>query len=69
MQTEVTRKCVIDGSVVGYDHAVAREHDVAEIIINSTHYMGFEDTICSLEPRKKTDLTILDKDPFTVDPS
>jgi predicted amidohydrolase YtcJ len=68
VQTAVTRKCAIDGSVVGPDQAVSLTDALRAVTIHAAGQIGMADQLGTLESGKLADLTILDKDPYAVDP-
>ncbi len=68
VQTAVTRKCAIDGSVVGPDQAVSLTDALRAVTIHAAGQIGMADQLGTLELGKLADLTILEKDPYAVDP-
>ena len=68
VQTAVTRVCSIDDSVVGKDQAVSVEEAIKAVTVHAAGQIGMSDRIGTLEPGKEADLTILESDPFKVDP-
>ncbi len=68
VQTAVTRKCAIDGSVVGPDQAVSLTDALRAVTIHAAGQIGMADQLGTLESGKLADLTILEKDPYAVDP-
>ena len=68
VQAAVTRKCSIDGSVVGPGQAVSLTDALKAVTIHAAGQIGMADALGSLESGKLADLTILEKDPYTVDP-
>ncbi len=68
VQTAVTRKCSVDASVVGADQAVSLTEALRAVTINAAAQCGLADRLGTLEAGKEADLTILDKDPYKVDP-
>jgi predicted amidohydrolase YtcJ len=68
VQTAVTRKCAIDGSVVGPDQAVSLTDALRAVTIHAAGQIGMADRLGTLESGKLADLTILEKDPYAVDP-
>lgn len=68
VQTAITRRCEIDGSVIGADQAITVEQALMAVTMNAARQIGMEDAIGTLEPGKEADLTILESDPFKTDP-
>jgi len=68
VQTAVTRKCAIDGSVVGPGQAVSLTDALRAVTIHAAGQIGMADQLGTLESGKLADLTILEKDPYAVDP-
>jgi predicted amidohydrolase YtcJ len=68
LQTAVTRRCMIDNSVIGPDQTVTVDEALKGITINAARHIGLEDTIGTLEVGKEADLTILESDPYKTDP-
>ena len=68
VQIAVTRRCVIDNSVIGADQAVTIDEALKAITIHAARQIGLEDSIGTLEPGKEADLTILESDPYKVSP-
>ncbi len=64
----VTRRCIIDNSVVGPDQAVSLEEAMRAVTINAARQLGQGDRLGSLEPGKEADFTILESDPYKVSP-
>lgn len=67
-QIAVTRRCLIDNSVIGADQAIAVDEALKAITIHAARHIGLEDSIGSLAPGKEADLTILESDPHAVSP-
>ena len=67
-QIAVTRRCVIDKSVIGADQAISIHEAMKAITIHAARHIGLEDSIGTLEPGKEADLTILESDPYKVSP-
>jgi len=65
-QIAVTRRCVIDKSVVGADQAISIHEALKAITIHAARQIGLEDSIGTLERGKEADLTILESDPYKV---
>jgi predicted amidohydrolase YtcJ len=68
VQIAVTRRCIIDNSVIGADQAVTIDEALKAITIHAARQIGLEDSIGSLQPGKEADLTILESDPYKVSP-
>jgi predicted amidohydrolase YtcJ len=68
VQIAVTRRCLIDNSVIGPDQAITIDEALKAITIHAARQIGLEDSIGTLEPGKEADLTILESDPYTVSP-
>lgn len=68
VQTAVSRRCMIDNSVVGPEVALSIDEALRGITLHAARQMGLEDDIGSLEQGKQADLTILESDPYTADP-
>lgn len=68
ISTAVTRRCIIDKSVVGADQAVSLDDAIRAVTINAAHQVGQGDRVGSLEKGKEADFTILETDPYTVSP-
>jgi predicted amidohydrolase YtcJ len=67
-QIAVSRRCVIDKSVIGADQAISIHEALKAITIHAARQIGLEDSIGTLEPGKEADLTILESDPYKVSP-
>lgn len=68
VQTAVTRRCMTDGSVIGADLAITVDQALRTITVDAARHLGLADTIGALETGKEADLTILESDPYTIDP-
>jgi len=68
VQAAVTRKCSVDGSVVGPEQAVSLTEALRAVTIHAAGQIGMADALGTLESGKLADLTILERDPYTVDP-
>jgi predicted amidohydrolase YtcJ len=66
--TAVTRRCIIDNSVVGPDQAVSLDDAIRAVTINAARQIGQRDRLGSLEKGKEADFTILESDPYKVSP-
>ncbi len=69
VQIAVTRRCVIDNSVIGADQAISVDEALKAITVHAARQIGLEDSIGTLEPGKEADLTILESDPTRRAPS
>ena len=69
MQTAVTRVCEFDNTVVGKDQAISVQRALEAITIDAARQIGMADRVGSLEVGKLADMTILDGNPLTTDPS
>ncbi len=67
--TAVTRLCQIDNSVVGADQAISVQRALEAVTIDAARQVGQPDRLGSLEAGKEADFTILEDNPFTVDPT
>jgi predicted amidohydrolase YtcJ len=68
IQTAVTRKCSVDGSVVGAEQAVSLTEAIKAVTVYAAGQIGMHDRLGTLEAGKEADLTILEDDPYKVDP-
>lgn len=68
VQTAVTRRCDIDGSVIGPDQAATLDQALRAVTIDAARQIGLGERIGSLETGKEADLVILESDPYRVDP-
>jgi len=64
----VTRRCIIDNSVVGPDQAVSLDDAIRAVTIDAARQLGQGDRLGSLEKGKEADFTILESDPYKVSP-
>jgi predicted amidohydrolase YtcJ len=64
----VTRRCIIDNSVVGPDQAVSLDEAIRAVTIDAARQIGQGDRLGSLEKSKEADFTILESDPYKVSP-
>lgn len=69
IKTAVTRICQIDNSVIGPDQAVSVQRALEAVTIDAARQVGQADRLGSLETGKEADFTILEDNPFTVDPA
>jgi predicted amidohydrolase YtcJ len=68
ISTAVTRRCIIDNSVVGPDQAITLDDAIRAVTIYAAHQLGQGDRLGSLENGKEADFTILESDPYKVSP-
>ncbi len=68
ISTAVTRRCIIDQSVVGPDQAVSLDDAIRAVTIDAARQIGQGDRLGSLERGKEADFTVLEGDPYKVDP-
>jgi len=68
ISTAVTRRCIIDNSVVGPDQAVSLDGAIRAVTIDAARQIGQGDRLGSLEESKEADFTILESDPYKVSP-
>ncbi len=68
VQTAVTRRCAIDGSVVGPELGLTVDAALRAATAGAARHVGLQDTVGTLEPGKEADLTILETDPHKCDP-
>jgi predicted amidohydrolase YtcJ len=68
VQTAITRKCSVDGSVVGAEQAVSLTEALKAVTVYAAGQIGMHDRLGTLEAGKEADLTILEGDPYKVDP-
>jgi predicted amidohydrolase YtcJ len=68
VQTAVTRKCAIDGTIAGPDQAVSLTEALRAVTLYAAGQIDMADQIGSLQAGKYADLTILEKDPYKIDP-
>ena len=68
ISTAVTRRCIIDNSVVGPDQAVSLDDAIRAVTIDAARQLGQSDRLGSLEKGKEADFTILESDPYKVSP-
>jgi predicted amidohydrolase YtcJ len=69
VQTAITRRCEIDGSLIGPDQAITIDQAMLAVTINAARQIGMEDVIGTLESGKEADLTILESDLYKTDPA
>ena len=68
ISTAMTRRCIIDNSVVGPDQAVSLDDAIRAVTIDAARQLGQGDRLGSLEKGKEADFTILESDPYKVSP-
>ena len=68
IETAVTRRCVVDNSVIGKDQAVTIDQALRAVTIDAARQCGMGDRIGSLEKGKEADITILESNPYKVAP-
>jgi predicted amidohydrolase YtcJ len=68
IQTAVTRKCSVDGSVVGAEQAVSLTEAIKAVTVYAAGQIGMQDRLGTLGAGKEADLTILENDLYKVDP-
>ena len=64
----MTRRCIIDNSVVGPDQAVSLDDAIRAVTLDAARQLGQGDRLGSLENGKEADFTILESDPYKVSP-
>jgi predicted amidohydrolase YtcJ len=67
LQTAVTRRCAIDGSVIGPELRLTIDAAIKAVTATAARHIGLADTLGTLEAGKEADLTILESDPYTCD--
>jgi predicted amidohydrolase YtcJ len=68
ISTAVTRRCVIDNSIVGPEQAISLDDAIRAVTLDAARQLGQGDSLGSLEPGKEADFTILESDPYKVSP-
>ena len=68
ISTAMTRRCIIDNSVVGLDQAVSLDDAIRAVTIDAARQLEQSDRLGSLEKGKEADFTILESDPYKVSP-
>jgi hypothetical protein len=66
IQAAVTRRCIVDNSIVGPDQAIAVEEAIRAVTSQAAAQIGQAERIGTLEVGKEADLVILEQDPFKV---
>ncbi|MBS7790148.1 amidohydrolase [Roseococcus sp. SDR] len=69
IQTAVTRKCSVDGSIVGPEQAISLDDALKAVTIHAAGQIGQAHRLGTLERGKEADLTILERNPYSVDPN
>ena len=65
----MTRRCIVDNSIIGKDQAVTLDQALRAITLDAAKQCGMGDRIGSLEKGKEADITILEDNPYKVDPN
>jgi predicted amidohydrolase YtcJ len=68
VQTAVTRRCMVDGSIIGPDLAVTVDEALRGVTFHAARQIGLGDRIGTLDTGKEADLTIMEGDPYATDP-
>lgn len=68
VETAVTRRCIIDQSIIGKEQAVTIDQALRAVTIDAALQIGQGDRLGSLEKGKEADITILEDSPYKVDP-
>jgi len=68
VETAITRRCIIDNSIIGKDQAITVDQALRAVTIDAARQCGMGDRIGSLEKGKEADITILEDNPYKVDP-
>jgi hypothetical protein len=68
ISTAVTRRCIIDNSVVGPEQAISLDDAIRAVTIAAARQIGQGDRLGTLEKGKEADFTILESDPYKVSP-
>lgn len=66
LQTATTREMIPSGKILGPEECVELEPALRGITLNPAKQIGVSHLVGSLEPGKKADMVILDKDPRKV---
>lgn len=69
VETAITRRCIIDDSIIGADQAITLDQALRAVTIDAARQIGLEDRLGSLDPGKEADITILEDNPYKVDPA
>jgi predicted amidohydrolase YtcJ len=68
IQTAVTRRCIVDNSIVGPEQAIAVEEAIRAVTSQAAAQIGQAGRIGTMEAGKEADLVLLEQDPFKVAP-
>ena len=68
VESAVTRRCIVDNSILGKDQAVTVDQALKAVTIDAAKQCGMGDRIGSLEKGKEADFVILEDNPYKVDP-
>lgn len=68
VETAVTRRCITDNSIIGKHQAVTVDQALRAVTIDAAKQCGMGDRIGSIEKGKEADFTILEGNPYKVDP-
>lgn len=68
VSTAITRRCDVDGSIIGRDQAVTLDQALRAVTIDAARQIGMGDRIGSLEKGKEADLVVLESDPYKTAP-
>jgi predicted amidohydrolase YtcJ len=68
METAVTRRCVIDNSIIGQDQAISVDQALKALTIDAARQVGLADRLGTLDKGKEADITILEDNPYKVAP-
>jgi len=68
VETAVTRRCVVDNSVIAPDQAITLDQALRAVTIDAARQIGQGDRIGSLEKGKEADLVLLESDPYDTAP-
>lgn len=64
VQIQVTRRCMMDNSIIGADQIVDIEHAMRAITTQPARHIGLGDSLGTLDNGKEADFVILESDPF-----
>ncbi|MEI8151427.1 MAG: amidohydrolase [Hyphomicrobiales bacterium] len=68
VSTAITRRCVVDSSVIGPEQAVTLDQALRAVTIDAARQIGQGGRIGSLEKDKEADLVLLEADPYATAP-